>query len=154
MKRYRELDMSEVLRMLADNLNQTFAVKYGNETTYEASISVVSLDHQSGMSYQIKEHGWHRKVYEIIEIPDPLIPLKKLEAIQELLPEHEWIAMDKTAKTYLFTCESPINEKGMWSNGYVNIYIPTLNCYAKDWRESLIHIPTEIERIKKLESEA
>lgn len=88
-----------------------------------------------------------------IQTPDPLIPLKKLEALRVLYPDHEWIAMDECEEAYLFQVESPSNNKGVWNNEYVHMSVPTLDGYATDWKTSLIHIPTEIERIKGLEAE-
>lgn len=157
MKRYRELDLSEVLRMLADNQEQTFAFRDHPESEWiEAELLGIRFKVRPEYSICVMKNTYYtvRRIAEIIEIPAPLIPLKKLEAIQELHPNHEWIAMDESGKAYLYQYQSPINSESMWYNGYAYMRIPSLDGYAPNWRESLIHIPTEIERIKKLEAEA
>lgn len=157
MKRYRELDLCEVLRMLADDRNRTFGFRLtGDEKWHEGQLRHIDLITPDRPFYSVT-FGWFSHVAEIIEIPDPLIPLKKLKVIQELHPDHEWIAMDESKEAYLFKYESPFhseNSEGMWCNGYAYVDVSGLDGYAPNWQESLIHIPTEIERIKKLETEA
>lgn len=91
--------------------------------------------------------------------PTSLIPLKKLEALQELYPEHEWIAMDEDGESTLYAdADEPIcwadSDRNWWSGSPVcdgRVQIEVLDNYAPDWKNSLIHIPTEIERLKGLE---
>lgn len=158
MKRYRELSMPEFLRELADNPDRRFAFADTNSTVWrEANIRTVSIASDKSPYVTVHDDGCMESFYrvaEIIEVPDPLIPLKKLEAIRELYPDVEWIAMDEDNSAFIYSVNRPIPSDDEWESLGGMKGVHTLNGYAKDWRESLIHIPTEIERIKKLEAEA
>lgn len=156
---YRELSMPELLRKLADSPNRRFGFRGTNGMKSggwdEGELTDVRTSHNHPMPYQFSatwcDRLYANRIAEIIEIPDPLIPLKKLEALRELYPEHEWIAMDSDESACLFKVNSPIKGTCTWSNDYDVVSVPALDGYATDWRESLIHIPTEIERLKGLE---
>lgn len=160
MKRYRELTMPEFLRILADDPNRRFAFADTNSTVWrEANIRTVSIAPDKSPYVTVHDDGCKEsfsRVAEIIEIPDPLIPLKKLEALQELFPEYEWIAMDRNGSACIYStvAPTPLGDVCMPSSFSPYHKLQAFNGYAKDWETSLIHIPTEIERIKKLEAEA